>query len=285
MARDFHRPGRSPAMASEAMAATSHPLATLAAIDILKDGGTAADAAVAAVAVLCVVEPGMTGIGGDCFTLVSKPGQPVWGYNGSGRAAAASSSEALRAQGLRAIDMYSAHAVTVPGAIDAWDALLKAHGRFGLDRVLARAIHYAEHGFPVAPRVAYDWAAWTQKLSRHDATARHYLRERKAPAAGEMWKLPALAQTLRTIARDGARAFYEGEIADEIVTTARDLGSVITAEDLARHRGDIVAPISANYRGLDVSRDSAERTGHRGAGRAQYSRELRSCGERARQRG
>ena len=135
--RDFHLPGRSPVLACEGMAATSHPLATLTAIETLKAGGTAADAAVAAVAVLCVVEPHMTGIGGDCFTLVAKPGKPVWGYNGSGRAGAQASTEALQAQNIRSIGMTSAHAVTVPGAIEAWDAILKAHGRFGLDRVLA----------------------------------------------------------------------------------------------------------------------------------------------------
>ncbi|MGB8183560.1 MAG: gamma-glutamyltransferase, partial [Pseudolabrys sp.] len=138
------------------MAATSHPLATLAAVDTLRAGGTAADAAVAAVATLCVVEPHMTGIGGDCFCLVSEPGKPVWGYNGSGRAGATASDQALRAKGLTEIG-NSIHAVTVPGAIDAWDAILKAHGRFGLDRALAPAIKYAEGGFPVAARVAWDW--------------------------------------------------------------------------------------------------------------------------------
>src|SRR5574340_1521387 len=149
MSRDFQLPGRSPVIAMNGMAATSHPLATLAAIDILRDGGTAADAAVAAVATLCVVEPHMTGIGGDCYWLVSQPGKPLSGYNGSGRAGAKASCDALRAQGLGEIGT-SIHCVTVPGAPDAWEAILKAHGRFGLDRALARAIHYAEGGFPVA---------------------------------------------------------------------------------------------------------------------------------------
>src|SRR5215470_14298504 len=158
MHRDFQLPGRSPVIACEGMAATSHPLASLAAIETLRAGGNAADAAVTAVAVLCVVEPQMTGIGGDCFAMISVPGQPVWGYNGSGRAGARASTEALRAQGLRSIALDSIHSVTVPGAIDAWGAILKAHGRFGLDRVLAPAIHYAEAGFPVAARIAWDWA-------------------------------------------------------------------------------------------------------------------------------
>src|SRR3954465_9192664 len=135
--RDFHLPGRSPVYAREGMAATSHPLASLAAIETLKAGGTAADAAVAAVAVLGVVEPAMTGIGGDCFCLVAKPDQPVWGYNGSGRAAAAAAPDKLQALGLgHKIPATSPHAVTAPGAIEAWEAILASHGRFGLDRAL-----------------------------------------------------------------------------------------------------------------------------------------------------
>src|SRR5437773_9346569 len=132
MTRDFHLPGRSPVHARDGMAATSHPLASVAAIDILKSGGSAADAAVAAVAVLCIVEPAMTGIGGDCFCLIARPGKPVWGYNGSGRAGAKASTEALLAQGLHAIGMTSPHGVTVPGSVEAWETFLKAHGRFGL---------------------------------------------------------------------------------------------------------------------------------------------------------
>jgi gamma-glutamyltranspeptidase/glutathione hydrolase len=137
--RDFHFPGRSPVMACDAMVATSHPLATQAAIETLRAGGTAADAAVTAVAVLGVVEPAMTGIGGDCFCIVSKPGAPLWGYNGSGRAGAAVRTEALLAKGIRAIALDSIHAVTVPGAVEAWASILKAHGRFGLDRALQPA--------------------------------------------------------------------------------------------------------------------------------------------------
>src|SRR3954451_10906780 len=195
--RDFHLPGRSPVLASEGMAARSHPLATLPAIDARKAGGTAADAAVAAVAVLCVVEPAMTGIGGDCFCLVAKPDAPVWGYNGSGRAGSAASAEKLRAKGVRhKIEATSPHAVTVPGAIEAWEAILKAHGRFGLDRALQPAIRYAEDGFPVAPRVAYDWANVVDKLAPHAGSAKHYLVNGHAPEVGHVMRMPALAATL-----------------------------------------------------------------------------------------
>lgn len=251
MSRDFQLPGRSPVIACDGMAATSHPLATLAAVDVLRDGGTAADAAVAACATLCVVEPHMTGIGGDCYALVSKPGKPVWGYNGSGRAGAKASDEALRSQGLKEIG-DSIHAVTVPGALDAWDALLKAHGRFALDRLLQRAIHYAENGWPVAARVAWDWKRFVGKLSKDAGASKHYLFNGQPPKEGDIVRSPALGQTLRTLGKKGARAFYEGELADDMAATLAAKGSFITAEDFAAHRGDEVTPISTNYRGLDL---------------------------------
>ena len=172
MSRDFQLPGRSPVIACDGMAATSHPLATLAAVDTLRAGGTAADAAVAAVAALCVVEPAMTGIGGDCYSLVSKPGKPVWGYNGSGRAGRKASFETLRAKGMTEIGA-SIHAVTVPGALDAWEAILKDHGRFGLDRNLQSAIKYAENGFPIAARVAWDWQRNVGKLKADAGASKH----------------------------------------------------------------------------------------------------------------
>ncbi len=251
MSRDFQLPGRSPVIACNGMAATSHPLATLAAVDALRAGGNAADAAVAAVATLCVVEPHMTGIGGDCYCLVSQPGKPVWGYNGSGRAGTKASYEALRAQGLSEIG-NSIHAVTVPGAFDAWEAVLKAHGRFGLDRALQPAIQYAEGGFPVAARVAWDWQKHTAKLKADAGAAKHFLFNGAPPREGDVIRFPALAKTLKSIAAKGARAFYQGEIADDMVATVAARGSFLSAEDFAAHRGDAVTPISANYRGLDV---------------------------------
>ena len=250
--RDFHLPGRSPVFASEGMAATSHPLATLTAVETLRAGGTAADAAVAAVAALCVVEPAMTGIGGDCFCLVAKPDVPVWGYNGSGRAPAGISTEALLSQRISTIAGTSPHAVTVPGAIEAWDAILRAHGRFGLDRALGPAIRFAEGGFPVAPRVGSDWAGQVEKLSRHPGAAKHYLVDGRAPAIGDVMRFPALAATLKAIAQGGPKAFYEGAIAEDIATTVKAAGGTLTADDLARHHGDEMTPISTNYRGLDV---------------------------------
>jgi gamma-glutamyltranspeptidase/glutathione hydrolase len=251
MSRDFQLPGRSPVIAMNGMAATSHPLATLAAIDVLRDGGTAADAAVAAVATLCVVEPHMTGIGGDCYALVSRPDLPVWGYNGSGRSGAKASYAALRDKRLNEIG-NSIHSVTVPGAIDAWEQILKAHGRFGLDRCLRAAIGYAEGGFPVASRIAWDWQRHVGKLSADPGASKHYLFNGKAPREGDVIRFPALAQTLKTIAAKGAKGFYEGEVGADMAATVAARGSFLTAEDFANHRGDAVAPISTNYRGVDL---------------------------------
>jgi gamma-glutamyltranspeptidase / glutathione hydrolase len=252
MTRDFHLPGRSPVYAGEAMAATSHPLATQTAIEVLRAGGNAADAAVAAVALLGVLEPHMTGIGGDCFCLIARPDAPVWGYNGSGRSAAAARPELIRDEKGRTLSLDSIHAVTVPGAVEAWSAILAAHGRFGLDRALAPAIAYAERGVPVAPRVASDWKGEVTRLQRDAGATRHFLPGGKAPEIGDAVALPALAATLRSIARNGPRAFYEGEIAEDMVATVRAKGGVLALEDLGAHRGDAVEPVSSNYRGLDV---------------------------------
>ncbi|HEY8441835.1 MAG TPA: gamma-glutamyltransferase [Xanthobacteraceae bacterium] len=252
MSRDFQLPGRSAVMACSGMAATSHPLASLAAIETLRAGGTAADAAVTAVALLCVIEPHMTGIGGDCFCMVAKPAAPVWAYNGCGRSGRNASVHALRDAGMRMIDPLSIHAVTVPGAIDAWAAILSAHGRLGLERVLAPAIQYAEEGFPVAPRIAWDWSRAVSKLKRDSGATRHYLSDGKPPAEGDVVRLPALARTLKTIASKGPRAFYEGEIADDMAATLAARGSFIAADDFAAHHGEIVDPISTSYRGHDI---------------------------------
>jgi gamma-glutamyltranspeptidase/glutathione hydrolase len=252
MSRDFHLPGRSAVIGCEGMAATSHPLASYAAIEMLRAGGNAADAAVTAAAVLCVVEPQMTGIGGDCFCMLAKPGSPVWGYNGSGRSAGSASLQGLLGQGMPAIAADSIHAVTVPGAVDAWAAILEAHGRFGLDRALAPAIHYAEEGFPVAARIAWDWSRLLPKLRADAGAARHYLPSGRAPREGDVVKLPALAQTLRSIAAKGRKAFYEGPVAEDVVATIAARGSFLTLEDFARHRGEVVAPLTSDYRGLDI---------------------------------
>lgn len=251
--RDFQRPGRSAAYAGEAMAATSHPLATLTAIETLRAGGNAMDAAVAAVAVLCVVEPGMTGLGGDCFVLYAKGGSDrVIAFNGSGRAPQAASVATLRALGATAIAEHGVHSVTVPGCVQAWERLVADHGTRALGTLLEPAIRAAEDGFVVTPRVAHDWAGQAAKLEK-DANARDiYLPGGRAPRAGETFRNPRLAATLRRVAREGAKGFYTGPVAEDIVAYLRGLGGLHTMDDFARTEGEYVDPISATYRGYTV---------------------------------
>jgi gamma-glutamyltranspeptidase/glutathione hydrolase len=249
--RDYERPGRSTAYAEHGMAATSHPAATLAALDVLRAGGNAVDAAVAAMAVHCVVEPGMTGIGGDCFVLLGRPDGEVVALNGSGRAPAAASAAKLAAQGVVSLD-DSVHAVTVPGAVDAWARLLAAHGSKGLDELLQPAIRYAEDGFLVTPKVAYDWAGARERVERSEAGRAYYLTSGMAPVAGQQVRLPALARTLRRVAEHGRDAFYTGELAERMVAFLRPQGGLHTVEDFATAGGAFVTPIKTSYRGLEV---------------------------------
>ncbi|MCO5161615.1 MAG: gamma-glutamyltransferase family protein [Mesorhizobium sp.] len=250
--RDFQRPGRSPVIAGNGMAATSHPLATATALDVLKSGGNAVDAAVAASAVLTVVEPHMTGIGGDCFVLLAEPDGSVHGLNGSGRAPAAATPEAYRARGLTEIPEFGPLSITVPGAIKAWETLLSRFGTRGFDALFADAIGYAEGGYPVHARVAWDSARHVGALAADEGGARHYLVGGRSPAAGTRHRQPALANTLRAIASHGARAFYEGPIAAEMAAVVRAKGGYLAEEDLAAVSADWVTPISTRYRGLDV---------------------------------
>jgi gamma-glutamyltranspeptidase/glutathione hydrolase len=255
MKRDFHAPGRSAVYAENGMAATSMPQATLAALDILRAGGNALDAAIAAAAVLAVVEPQSTGIGGDCFCLYAPAGTgKVIAINGSGRAPRGATPEALRASGLTQMEPTSAHSVTVPGAISAWEALNKAHGRKSLDELLQPAIGYAEKGFFLSARVANDWASSVGKLSKQASAARRFLKDGDAFALGDRFVQPELAATLRAIGKGGAKAFYEGPVAADMVATLRAAGGTHTEEDFARGASvaDFVAPISRAWRGMEV---------------------------------
>ncbi|MCC2110611.1 MAG: gamma-glutamyltransferase, partial [Hyphomicrobiales bacterium] len=253
MMRDFQRPGRSPVMAPRGMAATSHPLATATAVDVLRRGGNAIDAAIAAAAVLTVVEPHMTGLGGDGFAVIAEPDGSVHGYNGSGRAPQAADLDFFRERNIAAIDEDSVHAVTVPGVVATWEAIQLAHGRWSFADLLQDAITYAENGYPVAPRVAHDWAGHTARLARDEGAQRHYLIDGRAPVAGEIHRVPALARTLREIAKSGAKAFYSGAIAEEIVATVKGYGGLLALDDLAAVEVTPVAPVISGYRGLDVA--------------------------------
>lgn len=250
--RDFHLPGRSAVMAANGMAATSHPLASLTAIEILRAGGNAADAAIAAAMVLNIAEPHMCGLGGDCFVLVKPAGsETIAALNGSGRAPAALSAEGLRAAGHRRMPLHDVASVTMPGAVDAFCRLSAEFGRLGLERILAPAIRCADEGVPVAPRVALDWPRDAEHL-RGDAR-RFYLIDGKAPGSGRIFRAPGQAEVLRRIARQGRAGFYEGEVAEDMISSLRALGGVHGLDDLARTAAEWGGPVTGNYRGWEIA--------------------------------
>ncbi len=251
--RDFHFPGRSPVYATEAMAATSHPLATAVAIEVMRDGGNAMDGAIAAVAVQCVVEPHMTGIGGDCFVLYAPgDGGKTVAFDGAGRAPMGLSSEWLLKRGITEIDPRSPHAVTVPCAVDGWTRLNADHGKKPLAELLAPAVRYAEHGYPVGERVAADWALEVEHLSHDPATRALFLPGGVPPAPGATHRQPALAETLRRIGREGRDGFYKGSVAADMVARLKAGGGTHTLEDFANAAGRYVEPIQTRYRGYDI---------------------------------
>ncbi len=229
------------------MAATSHPEASAAALDILEEGGNAMDAALAASAVLCMAEPHMTGIGGDCFVLYAPSGGDVLALNGSGRAPAAVDAARLRGQGLKTIAIDSPHAVTVPGAVDAWCRLHKDHATMPLERLFAPAIALAEEGCTVAPRVAHDWPMYRTMLADSPSARRLYLRDGEPYRQGERFHNPALGRTLRRIAAEGRAAFYEGEVAEGLIAFLKGQGGVHAVEDFTAQRCEYVTPISSRF--------------------------------------
>ena len=249
---DFLRPRFDPTLAPNGMVATSHGLASACGLAILREGGNAVDAAIAAAAVLCVVEAHMTGIGGDCFVLYAPAGGAVVALNGSGRAPAAASAGALRARGLETIERKSPHAVTVPGAIAAWAKLHGDHGRLPFERLFREAIDYAENGYPIAPRVAFDWAAEAPMLVGSGAAADLFLKNGATPRRGERHAQPLLGQRLR--AANGAEAFYLGKTAESLVAFLRAAGGVHTLDDFADGLDGATyeTPISTRYQGHDV---------------------------------
>lgn len=251
--RDLERPGRSPAHGISGMAATSHTLSTATALRVLQDGGNAMDAAVAACAVQCVVEPASTGIGGDTFCLYSREGSPdIVAYNGSGRAPAAATAEWYASQGITKIERQTPHAVTMPGAIDTWDRMIADHGTRPLGELLQPAIDYARNGYPIASRVSTDFESQASLLAADPNAAAVFLKDGKTPAVGSMHHQPALADTLEKIARHGRDAFYTGEVADDIISTLQEKGGLHTLEDMKAQHGEYVTPISTDFRGHDV---------------------------------
>ena len=247
------RATRSVVMARNAMIATSQPLASAAGLQVLREGGTAVDAAVTAAAVLSVVEPTMTGIGGDLFAIVFDPRSGrLEGLNASGRSGYAATPEAFRKRGLAEVPERGPLSITVPGVVDGWAELLAKHGTIPISRALRPAIEYARNGFPVSEIIAYQWKGAERVLAADPASAATFLIDGRAPVPGQVFANRRLAATLEQIASGGRDAFYKGPIAQAIVSDLRTRGGLLDARDFAEHHADWVDPIGTSYRGVDL---------------------------------
>ncbi len=240
---------RSNVMARHGMVATSQPLAAQTGLSILQAGGNAVDAAIATVAALCVVEPTSTGVGGDAFALIWwEEDERLYGLNASGPAPTGLSAEWIRQQGHDEVPALGPIPVTVPGSLRGWEMALQRFGTQPLASLLERPISLARDGFPVSERIAAAWGRSTEKMSRHEPSRRVWLPGGRAPRAGEIFRNPAFATTLESIAGEGVSAFYEGDIGRQIAETVQAAGGVLTRADLANYRAEWVDPISAHYR-------------------------------------
>ncbi|MBV7330788.1 gamma-glutamyltransferase family protein [Chloroflexi bacterium TSY] len=260
------RSRRSNVLGTRGMVATSQPLAANAGLDILKAGGNAADAAIATAAMLNVVEPISTGIGGDCFALYwDAKTKQVTALNGSGRAAAGSSIEELRQLGYRSMPTWTGHTVSVPGTVAGWSDLLERHGRMTLADVLQPAIWTAENGYPVSELIATGWRSQEAKLRRdpnwqsgdldngpEQPSGHELLIDGRAPKPGEIMRIPTLGTTMRGIAADGISYIYDGEFAGKISEHVQRYGGWLTSEDMAAHTSTWDDPITAHYRGVTL---------------------------------
>ena len=245
---------RSTVYAPNGIVATSQPLATGAALRVLQEGGNAFDAAVTAAAVLNVVEPHMTGIGGDAFALFWSASEGrLMGLDASGRAGSLASPDTLLALGLDDVPYRGARAVTVPGALSGWAALLEAYGTYSLADALTPAIEIARGGFPVTPIISAQWRG-TEDILRSDRGARatFLLDGDRGPQAGEWFQNPDLAETFSSIAREGPGVLYGGALGRTIVQTVREMGGFLTLDDLRDHRPEWVSPLSVDFRGYEV---------------------------------
>jgi gamma-glutamyltranspeptidase / glutathione hydrolase len=244
---------RSTTTSARGIVAAEHPLAAQAGAVVLARGGHAVDAAIAANAVMGVVAPMSNGAGGDLFAIVHDAStDAVHGLNASGWAPAGASIDLLTSIGMNAMPQHGIHSVTVPGAVAGWMALHERFGRTPIDTILRAAIVHAEEGFPVSEIVALEWQACASQLNSDPAAAGLYLPNGRAPQAGEMFRNPALAQTLRTIARDGSDGFYRGDVAARILECSAERGGRFSPGDFSDYGVEWVAPLTTNYRGWDV---------------------------------
>lgn len=244
---------RSDVIAQHAMACTSHPLATQIAIDILKQGGSAVDAAIAANAALGLMEPVSNGIGGDLFAIVWDANtQKLYGLNASGRSPQTLTRDEFAQRKLNKIPMYGVLPISVPGCVDGWAELHNKFGRLSMEKVLAPAIAYAREGVPVPEVIAYYWANGVKTFRNQPGFADTFMPNGRAPAQGDVFKNPGLADTLETIGNGGRDAFYRGPVAQKIAAFVQQHGGFLTVQDLAAHHSEWVQPVSVDYRGLTL---------------------------------
>src|ERR1700733_2920351 len=245
--------GRSMVISKQGIAATSQTLASATAAQILARGGSAVDAAIAANAVLGLVEPMMDGIGGDVFAIYwdAKSGK-LTGLNGSGPAPRGLSPKFLADKGVKTMPASGIHSVTVPGAVDGWAKMHQKFGKLPWKELFQPAIAYAQEGFPVTEAIAESWSPAVKKLKAHDESARVFLPNGKTPVEGDVFRNPDLARAYRMLAEKGPDTFYKGEIAAAILKTSAKLGGTMTAEDLATFSSEFVTLISTDYRGWRV---------------------------------
>ncbi|RME41009.1 MAG: gamma-glutamyltransferase [Planctomycetota bacterium] len=244
---------RSEVIARHGMAATSQPLATQIAIDILKQGGSAVDAAIAANAALGLMEPTGSGIGGDLFAIVwDNKTKKLYGLNASGRSPYALTLDHFRREGLTSIPAFGPLPVSVPGCVDGWFELHRRFGKLPMEQILAPAIRYAREGFPVSELIAYYWKIGGRILGRFPNFAATYLPGGKAPAKGDIFRNPDLARTYEIIATQGRDAFYRGQLTDVMVSYCERVGCFLRRKDFEDHTSTWVEPVSTNYRGYDV---------------------------------
>ena len=247
------RAGRSEVVAEHGMVATSHPLATQIGLDVLKAGGNAIDAAIAANVALTLMEPTGNGIGGDLFAIVwHADSESLYGYNGSGRSPQSLSLDWFLEQGFADIPQRGPLPVSVPGVVDGWFALHERFGSASMDSLLQPSIDYARNGHPVPELIAWYWERSVPILSEWPGFVDQFTIDGRAPRAGEIWKNPYFADTLEILIREGRDGFYKGELAQRIADYMAANGGFLSYEDMASHRGEWIEPVSTNYRGVDV---------------------------------
>ena len=244
---------RSEALGEHGMVCTSQPLATQAGLEILKKGGTAIDAAIAANAMLGLTEPTGNGMGGDIFAIIwDAKSQKLMGFNGSGRSPQSLTLSWFKEHGMKMIPSYGALSVSVPGCVDGWYMLHDRFGKLPMAQLLQPTIDYALNGFPVTEVIAKAWQGYARGLNKYAGYRRVYMPGGKTPGMGEIFKNPELAHTLQLLIKGGRDAFYNGPVADAIEKTVHDEGGFLSRSDLAAHHGQWVDPVSVNYRGYDV---------------------------------